>query len=95
MATILGHTTSKGAGNYIGETKNQLRDGRNLYLMELDHIDSNTYFVLPNLTCRFNNIPLCHNGVDGLFSQVLGCTTIPINFSVMKENGTKAKNMVS
>ena len=28
MATILNNTTSKGAGNYIGETKQQLRDGR-------------------------------------------------------------------
>ena len=28
MATILNTTTSKGAGNYIGETKKQLRDGK-------------------------------------------------------------------
>jgi len=28
MATILNNTTSKGAGNYIGETKQQLRDGK-------------------------------------------------------------------
>lgn len=27
MATLLNTTTSKGAGNYIGETKKQLRDG--------------------------------------------------------------------
>jgi len=31
MATILNNTTSKGAGNYIGETKKQLRDGFGVY----------------------------------------------------------------
>ena len=30
MATILNTTTSKGAGSYIGETKKQLRDGKNI-----------------------------------------------------------------
>jgi hypothetical protein len=27
MATVLNTTTSKGAGNYVGETRKQLRDG--------------------------------------------------------------------
>lgn len=27
MATAISNTTSKGVGNYIGETKKQLRDG--------------------------------------------------------------------
>lgn len=31
MATILNNTRSKGAGNYIGETKKQLRDGFGVY----------------------------------------------------------------
>lgn len=31
MATLLNTTTSKGAGNYIGETKKQLRDGFGVY----------------------------------------------------------------
>ncbi|XP_068700491.1 MORN repeat-containing protein 1-like [Montipora foliosa] len=31
MATILSNTTSKGAGNYIGETRKQLRDGFGVY----------------------------------------------------------------
>ena len=34
MATILNNTRSKGAGNYIGETKKQLRDGKNVKIFE-------------------------------------------------------------
>lgn len=34
MATLLNTTTSKGAGNYIGETRKQLRDGEHSLLKE-------------------------------------------------------------
>lgn len=78
MATILNTTTSKGAGNYIGETKKQLRDGKISQLFQF--VSSHHWFMF----CV----------TDKVFLKVLVFIITPTNSSDMKESGARARNMV-
>ncbi|KAJ7393490.1 Alsin [Desmophyllum pertusum] len=77
MATILNNTTSKGAGNYIGETRKQLRDGKKYKWVE----------SIQNINCKYKPT------LESCFKRIWSYTIIPTSSSDMKESGAKERNM--
>ena len=79
MATLVASTTSKGAGNYVGETKKQLRDGEcNSVSFSGAHSPGIFAEFLINLECP-----------SGLASPVLDWPPTPRDFTLQASSNLR------